>query len=61
MQVGNNTGVWWALEEIVSPAMRFKFVFISVCGAGVVFWWGVFYAQVFKNPLGLLLVREALC
>lgn len=60
MQVGNNTGVWRALEEILSPSMSFKFVFISVCGAGVVFWWGGFHAQFFKNLLGLLLVVEAL-
>jgi len=41
--------------------MNFKFVFISACGAGVVFWLGVFYAQIFKNLLRLLLVGEPLC
>lgn len=60
MQVGNDTSVWQALEEILSRAMSFTFVFISVCGAGVVFWWGGFDAQFFKNLIELLLVGEVL-
>lgn len=60
MQVENDTSVWQALEEIVSWAMSFTFVFISVCGAGVVFWRGGFYAQFFKNLIELLLVGDVL-